>query len=210
MNIIETFQCGMQPRAADLSRTNQEGDAVTRHGSCPRYVVAMWLRLSTHCAPIGSPASLSTLIPDVISDIANPWPRIRAPIAQQHFRNDHREQPGEHHARHPQLSHSPQIPISLGPHTAGSFSGGFRTPSGVRNSSRNRADRLVLEPAWLHHRKACPGQRRRSARCAHAPRATLGGMAPSGRRTSGWGCPQWEGGSAPDRNGPTLWTAPSH
>lgn len=35
-----------------------------------------------------------------------------------------------------------QIPISLGPHTAGSFLGDFRTPSGVRNSSRERTDRF--------------------------------------------------------------------
>jgi hypothetical protein len=33
---------------------------------------------------------------------------------------------------------NPQIPISLRPHTAGSFFGDFRTPSGIRNSSRNR------------------------------------------------------------------------
>ena len=51
MIIIETFQrWDAAARAASLSRTNRDGDAVTRHGPCPRYVVAMRLRPSTHRA----------------------------------------------------------------------------------------------------------------------------------------------------------------
>src|SRR6476620_9731282 len=91
-------------RAAGLSHTNRDGDPVTRHGSRPSDVVVMSLRPSTHRAPRGSPASLSTLISDAISGFAHPWPRISAPIARQNFQNDDREQPGEHHTHHPQNS----------------------------------------------------------------------------------------------------------
>jgi hypothetical protein len=37
---------------------------------------------------------------------------------------------------------NPQLPISLSPETAGSFSEDFRTPTGVRNSSRKLSIRL--------------------------------------------------------------------
>jgi hypothetical protein len=72
-------------RAAGLSRTNRNGDAVTRHGSCQRCVVAMWHQPSTHRGPGGWLTSLSMLIPDAISDFAHPWPRISAPLARKNF-----------------------------------------------------------------------------------------------------------------------------
>jgi hypothetical protein len=50
---------------------------------------------------------------------------------------------------------NPQIPISLGPDTAGSFLGDFRTPSGIRNSSRGAASPLSARPShWRNVRFA--------------------------------------------------------
>ena len=103
MIIIETFQRGMQPRAPPvLSRTNRDDDAVTRHGSYPRRVVALLHRPSAHRGPSGSSASLGDTIPDAITNFASPWPRITAQIARQDCRNGDREQAGEHHTRFPQ------------------------------------------------------------------------------------------------------------
>jgi len=68
-------------RAAGLSRTNRDGDAVTRHGSRPSDVVVMSLRPATLRAPSGSPASSSTLISDAISGLAHPQtPSAALPI----------------------------------------------------------------------------------------------------------------------------------
>ena len=134
-------------RAAGSSRTNRDGDAVTRHGSRPSDVVVMSLRPATLRAPSDSPASLSTLIQHAISGFAHPWPRISAPIARQNFQNGDREQPGGTPHPSPTTQPSPQIPISRAPHTAGSFLGDFRTPRGARNSSR-KSER----PLWSAQR----------------------------------------------------------
>jgi hypothetical protein len=89
-------------RAASLSRVNRDDDAMTRHGSCKCYVVAIWHRPSTHRAPGDTLAPSITPIPHVIADFAHPRHWNRAPIGRQNRRSGHHGQPGEHHAGNPQ------------------------------------------------------------------------------------------------------------
>ena len=92
-------------RAAGLSRTNRDDDAVTRHGPCLRRVVALSHRPSTPRAPSRLARTVQARpIPDAIADFAHPWPRISAPIARQDCRNGDPEHAGERHTRHPQHS----------------------------------------------------------------------------------------------------------
>jgi hypothetical protein len=97
-------------RAASLSRTNREDDAMTRHGSCPHRVVASPVRPSIRCVPIDTPVPLCTQIQDAIAEFACPWPRINTPIARQDLWNGDPEEHGEHQTHHPwhsQLLKSP-------------------------------------------------------------------------------------------------------
>ena len=59
-------------------------------------------------------------------------------MARQDCRDGDPGQPGEHHAVTPSHTANSSNPHKPPPHTAGSFLGDFRTPSGVRNSSRKR------------------------------------------------------------------------
>ena len=97
-------------RAAGLSRTNRDGNAVNRHGSYPRYVVAMWLRPSTPRAPIGSPAPFGMHIAAAITQFAHTWPQIPATIAQQNFWDADPEQYGGHQNRPRRHSHNLKSP----------------------------------------------------------------------------------------------------
>jgi hypothetical protein len=97
-------------RAASLSRTNRDDDAMTRHSSCPRYVVASPVRPSIHCVTIDTPVPLCTQIQDAISDFACAWPRISTPIARQGLCNGDPEKHSERQTHHPwqsQLLKSP-------------------------------------------------------------------------------------------------------
>jgi len=87
-----------------LSRTNRDGDAVTRRGSCLRCVVVMWLRPSIRCVPIGSHLPVSTPIPDAIADLARPRPRISASIVGKNRWGTGPEHPGKRHYHQPQPS----------------------------------------------------------------------------------------------------------
>ena len=78
---------------------SRDDDAATRHGSYPRYVVAMCLPPSTPRAPIGSPAPFGMHIAAAITQFAHSWPPISATIAQQNFWDAHPEQHDGHHNR---------------------------------------------------------------------------------------------------------------
>src|SRR6266851_4515447 len=74
-------------RATGCSRTNRDGDAVTRHGLSLHRIVALWHPPSIPCAPIGSPALFSLPIPTEIARFVHQPPRIGAPVARLSFRH---------------------------------------------------------------------------------------------------------------------------
>jgi hypothetical protein len=95
---------GAAARAASLSRTNRDYDAMTRHGPRPRYVVAASVRRSIRCVLIDTPVPLCTQTPDAISHFACPWPRISTSIARKDLRNGNPEEHGQRGTRHPRHS----------------------------------------------------------------------------------------------------------
>ena len=112
MIIIETFQRWRPGRGGPpaLPRINRDDDALTRHGSNLRYVVALSHRPSTPHAPGDALAPSITPIPHVIADLAHTRHWSSALFGRQNCRSDGPGQPGEHHAgnpHHTQLLKSP-------------------------------------------------------------------------------------------------------
>lgn len=83
---------------------------MTRHGSCPRYVVASSVRRSIRRVPLVTPVPLCNQMQRGISDFACRWPRISAQIARKDLwigdAEDHGERPTDQ-SWHSQLHKSP-------------------------------------------------------------------------------------------------------
>jgi hypothetical protein len=89
-----------------------------------------WARRLAHIVKHADPGRHQRLCPPVASDQCPVGPEKLLPCRLRRARTP--LQPSA------SAQPNPQIPISLGPDTAGSFLGDFRTPGGVRNSSRYR------------------------------------------------------------------------
>jgi hypothetical protein len=100
----------MTPRTSACQFANRDDDAVTRHGSYLRRVVASSLRPATPHAPGDTPAPSITPIPHGIADFAQPrhWGSVL--IHRQNRRRGGPGQPREHlgsNPQHTQLLKSP-------------------------------------------------------------------------------------------------------
>jgi hypothetical protein len=128
----------------------------TRRRSATRLLALPW-RPSRPRAQSGSPAPFEMIFPACCTDFPERWSPSRTPRNSKDASNVDPERPRP--SRTPSEARPiPEIPISIRLLTAGSFFGDFRTPSGVRNSSRKQTGRFRAEKA-----ESCRSQSRGTA-----------------------------------------------